>query len=353
MNDDSYELSPLYVFFLKKPNESSKLDSMFHIDKGKGNNSSGEERTETMTTIRFDVATRGVPDFKVIDINPVEVANALQDYVARGSRITGVSIEDISMAVRTKPTDPKKCTLVDLLALGMKLFDAIVWITAGRPTIPDFVIDNTMTTATIPSLHEIAKAVFYCYFFLLTQARYPSSSMSKDKPKVPNFLSSVMGLDKDQSTYVETICSFNPTQFDAKWVKSIRFEGLGQETLSRFGLGVAGYRLFGPFKMYEIKKDLPENIQRAARFASTIARASPTWDVHPITRRPDILTKRGNLNKNLGNLILQCFTEEQIAEMVTTKALFKKPEFEATCKNFEQWGDVDDISGQDRIFLGI
>lgn len=299
-------------------------------------------------TAHADVA--GIPDFKVIDIDPQEVAKALQLYLQRGSKLTGVSIEDISTAVSILPPAGNKATLVDLLQVGMKLFDAIVWITANRPAERPLTVSPTLTKDKIPSLHEVARSVFYVYFFLLTQARYPGGSTTTDKPKVPNFLKQIMGMDKDQSYYMDLICSFTPQKFDPHWVESVSFRGLGQEALSRFGLGVAGYRLFGPFKLYNVRKDLPAELTNAVAFAKQVSRSPPTWSIHPLTRNPAVLTKRGNLNKNLGNLILKAFTEEQIDEMVNSKILYAKPKHEATALNFTTWTPDDDISGANQIF---
>lgn len=298
-------------------------------------------------------AILGTPDFKVVDIDAQEVAKALQVYLERGSRLTGVSVEDISVSVNSLPSDPQRVTLSDLLVRGMKLFDAIVWITAGRPTSRPLQVDPTMTKESIPSMHEIARSVFYVYFFLVTQARYPAGSKNTEKPRVPNFLKVLMGMELDQNVYVDRICSFEPQKFDPSWAKAVNFSRFGQESLSRFGLGVAGYRLFGPFKSYEVKQGLPENIMNAVKFAQTVASSPATWDIHPLTRAPSVLTKRGNLNKNLGNLILEVFTDEQIAEMVESKLLYGPPIKEPTCRNYLQWSAEDDISGNDLIFRTI
>lgn len=294
----------------------------------------------------------GVPDFDIIHIDPEEVAKCLQAYLDTASKLTGVSIGDIKRTVIQIPSDPKKVTLVDLLKVGMRLFDAIVWITAGRPDTHPLVADPGMKLEDIPSLHNIARAVFYCYFMLIVQARYPVSKnvAAVDTPKIPNFLSTIMGMDRPQHEYVEMICTFEPSKFDAKWAKHVQFANFGQEVLSRFGLGVAGYRYFGPFNLYEPKAGLPANLLNSFEFARKIARTAPSWDIHPLTRNPVVLTKRGNLNKNLGNLILDCFTDETIAEMATAKVIFKAPVREPTHRNYLQWGSDDDITGTSYIF---
>jgi len=296
------------------------------------------------------VAVTGKPDFKKIDIDPVEIAKCLQVYLDSASKLTGVSLDDISTSVSDVPSDISKITLVDLLLKGMKLFDALVWLSADKPATHPLKIDPTLTVEKIPSLSQVADSVFYCYFMLIVQARYPVSRNEKDKPRIPNFLKAIMGLDQEQHVYVERICSFEPQKFDPKWVRFVKFEKFGQEVLSRFGLGVAGYRNFGPFGLYQPKAGLAPEILRAFEFAKKIAKSPASWDIHPLTRSPDVLSKRGNLNKNLANLMLDVFTAEQLKEMEKVKIIYKVPEREPTHRNYMQWTADDDISGTSLIF---
>jgi len=296
------------------------------------------------------VANLGTPNFNVIDIVPSEIAKALQVYLDRGSKLTGVSLDDIKTAIAKQIPDQKKVTLVELLLAGMKIFDALVWLQAGRPTTHPLTVDNAMTDKDIPSLHTVARAVFYNYFFILTRAHYPARSTTGPEPQTPNFLKVVMGMSEPQHHYVNVVCSFEPELFDKSWAKNVKFKGLGQEVVSRFGLGVAGYRLFGPFKLYRPGKSVPDDLKGALAFAVTVAKSNPTWDVHPATRSAEVLTKRGNLNKNLSNLILEVFTDDQIDEMVSTKILFKRPERDPNARNYYTWSEEDDISGNDYIF---
>jgi hypothetical protein len=295
----------------------------------------------------------GAQAFNIVHIDTVEVAKALQKYLEAGSKLTGVDLDDINTSVIKLPPTPATVTLAELLSFGMKLFDAIVWLTAGRPTSHPLKIDPAMTQSSIASAHEIARATFYCYFMLLVQARYPASAAAKEKPKIPNFLTTIMGMAEEQSRYVSTICSFEPSKFDPKWVKYISFAGFGQEALSRFGLGVAGYRLFGPFALYEPKPDVDPRLADAILFAKTVAKSPASWNVHPLLRSPNVLTKRGNLNKNLGNLILETFSATDIDEMVSSKVLYQKPTREAGHLQYRQWTAADDISGGDLIFPQI
>lgn len=292
----------------------------------------------------------GVPDFGLIKIDEAETAKAFQEYLDTASKLTGVSLDDINCSVISEPADVSRVTLSDLVASGMKLFDAVVWLSAGRPKTHPLTVDGGMKKESIPSLHEIARAVFYCYFMILTQARYPVLETEKVKPKIPNFLRTVMGMTEEQHVYVNRICSFAPQKFGAGWARHVKFAKFGQEVISRFGLGVAGYRMFGPFKLYAPKPDMPESLKPAFQFARNVATADPSWDIHPLTRNPHVLSSRGNLNKNLGNLILECFSDGDIEEMEKAKIIYKKPEREPAHRNYTQWTANDDITGTAKIF---
>jgi len=333
--------SLLTNILLKKPND------LIGVDRDKGHNIGFFSFKMTFTA---NAKTTGVPDFGVIHIDPVETAKAFQTYLNTASKLTGVALDDISTTVITMPADPANVTLADLLKLGMKLFDAIVWITAGRPKSHPLQADPGMTKESISSLHDIARAVFYCYFMLLTQARYPVGRNTSDKPKIPNFLKTIMGMDKEQHHYVEMICSFEPQKFDPAWVKFVSFKDFGQETLSRFGLGLAGKRMFGPFSIYQPRPDIDENLLKAFRFARTVAKAPASWAVHPLTRDPNILTARGNLNKNLANLALEVFTKEDLEEMVKTRVLYAMPVHDPAHRQYLLWDAEDDITGSSFIF---
>lgn len=285
--------------------------------------------------------------FAVIDVDPATAAGQLQQFVDRGSKLTGVDIGEIRVSV--VKTDCEH-TVSGLLEVGMKLFDAIAWLQINEPDRPPLTLDTSMAVMDIPTAKQVADAVFYCYFFLLTQARYPAWGASEANGYVANFLRVVMKYTEDQRVYTTRLSSFNIAKFDPKWIRHIHFAGMSQESLTRFGLGVAGYRMFAPFKLYEVPATVPPNLRQAAQFARAVALAPPSWNVHPVTRAPSVLTSRGNLNKNLTNLILAVFSREQIAEMVQAKVLAVDPVRQVGQINYMTWSGDDDISGVEQVF---
>ncbi|KAG5936387.1 hypothetical protein E4U60_002576 [Claviceps pazoutovae] len=266
-------------------------------------------------SFRKSFEIQSAPDFGIVHIDPKEFALIFQPFLDRGSKLTDeVTVDDISTRVLSVPDKPEQATVKDLLAIGMKLFDAVVWLGAEDKSGHPLRADPTMKPDDIPSNNDVAESAFYCYFMLLTQAR------------------------------------MNPD-----WIKHVNYPGFTKKLLSKFGLVVAGYRMFGPFDLFDhdAREGLSDNLVSAFTFARAVARAPASWNVHPLTRPrgpQDAITRRGNLDKSLGNLILDVFTDEQIDDMVKQRILFKRPDRDVAHREYLQWAAEDDISGTANIF---
>ncbi|KAG6099838.1 hypothetical protein E4U30_005859 [Claviceps sp. LM220 group G6] len=300
------------------------------------------------------VKIQSAPNFGIVHVDPKEVALILQSFVDRGSKLTDeVTVDDISTRVLSVPDKPEQATLKDLLAIGMKYFDAVVWLSAKDKSGHPLKADPTMKTDDIPSTTEVSESIFYCYFVLLTQARYPPDD--HEIKQLPHFLRILMGMNKEPSYYVSKICTFELRRMNPSWIKHVHYRSFTTKRFSRCGLRIAGYRMFVPFDLYDAREGLPDNLVSAFTFARTVARAPASWNVHPLTRPrgpQDAITRRGNLKKNLGNLILDVFTEEQIDEMVKHRILFERPDRDVAHREYLQWAAEDDISGTANIFSG-
>ncbi|KAG6179915.1 hypothetical protein E4U36_005246 [Claviceps purpurea] len=298
------------------------------------------------------VKIQSAPNFGIVHVDPKEVGLMLQPFLDRGSKLTDeVTVDDISTRVLSVPDKPEQAKLKDLLAIGMKLFDAVVWLAALDKSRHPLRADPTMRPDDIPSNDDVAKSVFYCYFMLLTQARYPPDD--HEIRKIPRFLTILMGMNKEPSYYVSKICTFELRRMNPSWIKHADYWNWTKDVLSRFGICVAGYRMFLPFDLYDAREGLPDNLVSAFTFARAVARAPASWNVHPLTRPrgpQDAITRRGNLNKNLGNLILDVFTDKQVDEMVKHRILFKRPDRDVAHREYLQWAAEDDISGTANIF---
>lgn len=285
-------------------------------------------------------------DSVLLDIE--HTADLFKPYVDQGSVRHSVSWKDISTAVKQGTTKEGLKTVVDCLNAGMKLFDAVYWLTSGKKK--PLEEDAKITDESIPSSQKLADALFYCYFFLLTQARYPGVGQGDQLTNVPKFLNNVMELTAGQKHYSQLLCSFEISKVNPAWIRHYDVRGLGQEAQSRFGLGVAGYRMTAPFKNYTVTKPISDELKQAVALAKLIATEDPNWDFHPATRSGNTLQRYGNVNENMGNLIIEVFTKEQIAEMVKNKILYTEPVPKPSHRQYKTWTPSLHVVSQDLIF---
>jgi len=276
----------------------------------------------------------------VLDAN--EVATILSGFVDRGSKLSTVAASDPDTRVKTGAKAENLTDINSCLNAGMKIFDAIVWLKSGK--VKPLQEELEITDATIPSLSTVARAVFYNYFFLLTQAKYPTKTNNtatdnkgKKVPQKPAFLAKLLGLDKDPWHYAELICGFEITKFDPSWIRYYKSTSMGREAISRFGLGVAGYRMCGPFKFVNPDTDEAKFHSDSIEFVQYIARSVPNWCIHPLTRDVGFLSAVGNFNDNLNNMILDCYKKETIETMVKDRMLYTYPERKLRNNEWKAW----------------
>lgn len=326
---------------------------------------------------RFSSVTEEISriNFGDITVDPKNFAAAVQRYVVKGSSRYILSIQDLEVFANpahdylNKETgllwetngESVPLTLSGLLANGTKFLDAVFFLslpeterpqprvhplpkkTAGKDQPPPIITryDNHA---------EISKCMFYYFFMVLTRAKAPVADNNTAAEPVPNFLRSVLSITKSQAEVAQYLASFNLNNIDHRWVKHIDLATLSVESLNRFGLGVAGYRLAAPFKLRVPDADGHEEFAEAIGVARSIATSPPSWDIHPATRDPNILQKYGNLNKNLGNLILRVYKPETIEAFVKAKVLFAIPTEEIAYTNYTQWTLADVLNPQFNIF---
>lgn len=318
-------------------------------------------------------AESGTIDFGDINVDVRELAKIFERYVAFGSRRFKLSIQDITVyANPIQDFEGKESasvtavgnlqvanTLLGLMAAGAKFIDAVIYLglpNARKPNPREHPVPKGATPATqisFPTYNsppKIARCMFFYYFYVLTRAKAPSGSADEATQPVPNFLSSVLAYKESAGEVAEYLASFELNFLDHRWVRHIRLNHLSVESLNRFGLGVAGYRMASPFKLYQADTALATDRANAIEVATSIARSPASWDIHPATRDPNILTKYGNLNKNLGNLILDVFSPAKIQEMCDAKVLFSVPKREPAHTNYLRWTIADVFAPQTTIF---
>jgi len=309
-------------------------------------------------------------DFGTITVSPAQFAALLQKYVWEGSKRHRLVKDDIHVffniegdfagkeTVDIIEMDNKKVSnnLVGLMSAGAKFMDAAFWLALPkdeRPTPEDHPAakpGQKQDFSTFNNHEEIAKCMFFYFFYLLTRARAPGGEGSKEGQPVPQFLRTILSIKKSPTEVAEYLGSFDLEKIDPSWIKHINLKGLSQEALNRFGLGVAGYRMSAPFKL--CKPDAPghDTYIDAINVAKSFATTDACWSFHPSTRTPDLLTKYGNINQNLANLLLVTYKKETLEQLVTIRTLYAMPTPNPNHTNYTEWTDSMRYVTKERIF---
>jgi len=297
-------------------------------------------------------------DFGVVNIDPQEFANVLQKYILQGSQRYTLSLSDIHVYANPPWAYIGKeeievvdvggkivaTTLEGLMATGTRFLDAVIYISLDDDQKPDpeeHPVPKDITKPPSIALYnnhsEVAKCMFFSFFYLLTRARAPAKTGDTTTQTVPAFLQNVLSISKQPAEVADYLSTFDMNHIDPAWIKHIELKDIGREALNRFGLGVAGYRLTAPFKLREPDLKGWEKYKSAVEVAKSFATEPACWNFHPATRDPDLLTRYGNINKNLSNLIPLVYTSATIDEFVESKTLFQVPIKEAAYTNYTTW----------------
>jgi len=277
--------------------------------------------------------------FKIDSINYdiEELSEQIKVFVIHGSRRHTVSRSDLSIKKKAGAKEPDPISLGWLMEQGNRFFNSIFYLglkESERPKIQEVPEGEIQGIATS---EEVCEALYFQYFFIVTRGTYSESPNKAVGPDVPNFLANVMGYKKTPEQYARILATFSLIKIDPSWARAQPLKELGRETIFRFALGVAGYRLFRPFSIYPCRDDSSVEVKRAFKIAHKMATHTASWQIQSMTRDPRVLETYGNLNKNLAGLMTECFTPEQIEEMVNNKMLFSKPTIDPAHKNYLQW----------------
>jgi len=288
-----------------------------------------------VTTLDFSNIVTGNIVFEAVDIDLDSLAGFLQRFIIQGSKRYQISRQDMMCTFPQGTNKPDPLTLEWLLAQGNPLFNSLFCLAEGDRRL---VMERPPgITATAKTPEAVAKALFVQYFFIMTRGSVSVAPDNTASTTMPNFLGSVMSCNESPLAYASRLSTFTLGSLNPGWVKYIRTDLLGVETMNRFGLGLAGYRNMAAFKFLRRPDNIPSHLIRPYEVACSMATQPASWDLHPATRRPDVLTRYGPLNKNLLNLTLELWTVAEIQELVDSKALFQMPTRAAGVTNYRSW----------------
>lgn len=291
---------------------------------------------------------------KLIFQDPVKIAGVLAKFVHDGSQTHILNTDDVTVSIFAKDEAEFNKESVNLekkyeilMRGGSRFFNVFFYLgldEESRPkatVLPDLPIGAEADgMSNYADAGTISKYIFYTYFFIMIRGHAPTSSSAYAGQPVPKFLSAVLAMKESPQIVSNYLATFDLNSIDPNWVRHVPTVGLSKEAESRFGLGVAGYRLCSVFNHYKPDKDLDDNLLESVEVAKSFLDAGLDWDFHPATRSANLLSKYGNINKNCGNLILLCYQENTIKKMVAAKKLYAVPEEDPSHGNYLQWSEL-------------
>lgn len=288
--------------------------------------------------------------FAGINVNPQDMANALISFINQGSQRFSVSADDLTIISRNQNNLAAPADIAAAIRMGIRLFDAIYYFSlpqASRPAIAFVPLDPNESD---PTLDEIAKAIFYCYIFLLVRGRAPVDDDNQANARIPQFLRGVMALNENPTIYVERVCSFNLNHVPPAWVKLIQINGLGAEAQNRLALGMVGYRIPSALLYHNIRPNADADVVNAVTVVRNFLRRGPMWDCVAITRTPAFQNATTNMNKNCINLLLRAFTQADIDNLRQTLVLPVDPVEDNKFNQWRTWNDQTFVNFNDSVF---
>lgn len=285
-----------------------------------------------------------------VKIDPLELAKLLAPYVAHGSKLRSLDKEEIVVRRNPKLVAPQDVTIPWLMEMGNPFFNCLFWVNMSEDERVPLKGWKKGQKPKAITAQQVCEALFYQYFMIVTRSSTSDAEGKVIGRDVPNFLAGVLGLKNAPKYYAELLATFDLGKLDPAWARYIPQPDLSQEARSRLSLGVAGYRMLGPFKLLRPVKGLRPAMVAAYEFAAGMAYQDPMWSIHPATRDAGILSTYGPLNSNLGNLMLEVFSYAELSSLVSSKALYKIPTFDATARNYENWRGKVQVKAGDFVF---
>lgn len=284
--------------------------------------------------------------FNQIEIDPENIAKACRDFLIHGSKKHVIGLDDLVIVSDQANLVRAFSTLADALHAGTKFFDAVAYFSLPPGSRPEVRVASNDELPDKRGLNEVGEALFFQLFHVMVRGSPNSSNI--DDTQIPGFLRNVRGLKEAPAVYAKRISSFSLDKIDWRFIRQLPWERMAQEAINRLGLGVAGYRMLGPFKHYPADKTLTPSVANAVEIAKKMATSPADWTIHSVTRSADFIQRFGNLNANLKNLITLAYSESTIDMMLQNKLLYEKPTFDARHQQFMSW--PTDVTLNDPIF---
>lgn len=291
----------------------------------------------------------GVISNDSIDVELQSIGVLIQRLIADVSKLRVVSKGDLTVYMQASGGTPT--TIMQAIQSGTRLFDAIYYFSAPDNSSITLQPHDASRPQGEAAVALMKKYLLWMFLFVMMRGSYPKSQGTARGTDVPSFLTQIVGMNVSPLTVSQGLCSFEIEKVPLGWLKTIKFGGMAPEIRQRLALGLPGYRMFGPFRFYLPRPDASAEAKAAHAWVVRIINKPLDWGLFSATRDPAIITRLGSLNKNLSNLMIECFTHDQLVEMASpaVKIIFEVPTRDPRGDGWRSWVQGGDLELNDPI----
>jgi hypothetical protein len=274
-------------------------------------------------------------DFGEVVLNEGVIASFVQQFLAFGSKAKRILKSDV--IIFPKANGAPYTSVQDMLNNGNYLFNALIFATSPEHKGFKQVQKPENFVSPDNDIATLAEGIFCLYFYVFTQGDAPSPALNVMGPQVPNFLRGVIKMRHPPGWHMKNLASFDLRMMEHRWIRGVNIDGLSREAQQRFGLGIAGYRMFSMFKDYPLKEGATPEAERAHKIIKDFLNSGTYWEIHPAFRPPEIIERLGSINGVLGNLILACFEDSDIESAKVAKLIYSVPVYSIRHDTYKRW----------------
>jgi len=226
-----------------------------------------------MSSAKVKSALNGFESLTIkLDVN--ELGARINELIEDVGKLGVVSVGDLQVYANAEGAPPK--TIVEAMENGTLFFDAVYYFANDTGTDVTLMpkVDTGMTKDQL--ITTAKQRLLWTALFLMLRGSYPESVGNDVGRDVPAFLRNICGMNESPANVAQGLASFDLKKIEPVWIRGITWSTFAAAIKQRLGLGLAGYRMLGPFKLYPCRADAPDEAKEAYEWVRAIAVESLT-----------------------------------------------------------------------------
>jgi len=285
----------------------------------------------------------------VIELDVALLGQQIMRLIKDVGQLEVVTVADLKVFGESETEPPKDVT--DAIKWGTKFFDAVYYFALESSLRPGITAGTDIGGDLNVSVMLTKKRLLWTAIFLMLRGSYPESRGMVTGSDIPAFLVNICGMNESPFDCASGLASFNLGSISPLWIREIQWSQFAAPIRQRLGLGLAGYRSLTPFKMYECRPNASVEAKAAFDWVRRITQAPADYAILSCTRDANLISKLGSWNAALGNLSLECFSKEDLAEMESVRILYQIPTRDPRADTWRAWVSGGDLVLSDPIGL--